>query len=269
VHFSKNNIMNLLFEGLYERWKKKEWLTLRERAYEYNHEYGLQLQGRAVQAMRSSDPRSGFIEAFHTLLIKCLQYYREYDNRIIKADPYPVLNAIREVHLLLSQGAHNRYRDIPWRARMEMRVIQSILAQDDMDKYLPAREAVIDSFPEKWMARVDTMRQIQGWGDVSILHFWRLATKGERLLLTIRHDAWAQDRRDQDVAGKWARDLREDVTEYVHSYRAVTGVDLSLDQISIAASSDRYTNPSDLLTRKRAPMPPRRRPGDMGGRLIR
>jgi len=36
------------------------------------------------------------------------------------ADAFPVLNALREVHLLLAEGAHNQYGDLPWTARHEM-----------------------------------------------------------------------------------------------------------------------------------------------------
>ena len=40
-------------------------LTVARRNGEYDHDYGLQLEGRAVQAFRPADTRSTFIEAFH------------------------------------------------------------------------------------------------------------------------------------------------------------------------------------------------------------
>ena len=43
-------------------------LSVRRRAFEYDHQYGLKLLGRAVPELRSADSRSKFIEAFHNLL---------------------------------------------------------------------------------------------------------------------------------------------------------------------------------------------------------
>ena len=45
------------------------------------------------------------------------------------ADGFPVLNALREVHLLLAEGAHNQYGDLPWTARQEMLMQQWLLAR--------------------------------------------------------------------------------------------------------------------------------------------
>src|SRR5204863_151306 len=43
-------------------------LTVKRRAYEYDHHYGLTLYGKAVPALRSADSRSKFIEGFQILL---------------------------------------------------------------------------------------------------------------------------------------------------------------------------------------------------------
>ena len=50
------------------------------------------------------------------------------DDTTIVADGFPVLNALKEVHLLLSEGAHNQFGDLPSTARQEMLVQQWILA---------------------------------------------------------------------------------------------------------------------------------------------
>ena len=43
-------------------------LTVKRRAYEYDHHYGLTLYGKAVPTLRPADSRSKFLEAFHNLL---------------------------------------------------------------------------------------------------------------------------------------------------------------------------------------------------------
>ena len=81
------------------------------RNYEYDHQYGLRLEGRAVSQLRTADSRSKFIEAFHSLLSLCGSFYKQDDDTTVIADGFPVLNALKEVHLILSQGAHNQYGD--------------------------------------------------------------------------------------------------------------------------------------------------------------
>src|SRR5215212_1427882 len=43
-------------------------LTVARRSYEYEHQYGIGLVGRAVRKLRPADTRSKFLESFHTLL---------------------------------------------------------------------------------------------------------------------------------------------------------------------------------------------------------
>jgi len=52
-------------------------LTLARRAYEYDHEYGLRLVGKAVPELQSVDSRSKFLEAFHNLLNATSRFYKE------------------------------------------------------------------------------------------------------------------------------------------------------------------------------------------------
>ena len=47
-------------------------LTVKRRAYEYDHHYGLTLYGKAVPPLRPADSRSKFLEAFHNLLHRTL-----------------------------------------------------------------------------------------------------------------------------------------------------------------------------------------------------
>ena len=94
------------------------------------------------------------------------------------ADGFPVLNALKEAHLILSQGAHNQFGDLPSTARIEMLMQQWILARPEFREFLPTR--IMVAYPEPWMDRVDAMKKLQGWTDTSVLHFRNLAIFGEQ-----------------------------------------------------------------------------------------
>src|SRR5215510_976981 len=199
-------------------------LTVPRRAYEYDHHYGLTLLGKAVPAVRGADSRARFLEAFHYLLHRSSIFHKEDDDTTVVADGFPVLNALKEVHLLLTQGAHNQYGDLPWTARQEMLMQEWILARPELREFLPSR--IMVDYPEPWMDRVETMKTLQGWTDTSILHFRDLAIFGEQVLLGIRFAAWPSVIEPQNAAN-WARYWRPEIQGYVHAYRAVTGVDLT------------------------------------------
>jgi hypothetical protein len=205
-------------------------LTIARRDCEYDHHYGMCLKGRAVPKLRSVDSRSKFIGAFHHLLQLSTTFFKQDDDTTVHADGFPLLNALREVHLVLSQGAHNQFGDLPSTARQEMLIQQWILARPEFREFLPTRNAV--AYPEIWMDRVEAMKSLQGWNDTSIIHFHNLAVFGERILLSIRYGAWS-DIHLPAQAANWARFWRAEMQGYIHAYRAVTGVDLS------STSSDR------------------------------
>jgi len=201
-------------------------LSVVRRAYEYDHHYGLRIYGKAVADFRPADSRSKFLEAFHNLLNLCAKFYKQDDDTTVVADGFPLLNALRDVHLLLSEGAHNQFGDLPGTARVEMLMQQWLLARPEFRQFLPARTMV--AYPEPWMDRVDAMKKLQGWTDVNVLHFRNLGVFGEQVLLSIRYGAWS-DTNDPKQAANWARFWRAEVQGYVHAYRVVTGVDLSID----------------------------------------
>jgi hypothetical protein len=200
-------------------------LSLVRRVYEYDHHYGIALQGKAVPKLRPADSRSKFIEAFHHLLHLCSVFFKQDDDTTINSDGFPILNALREVHLILSQGAHNQFGDLPSTARQEMLIQQWLLARPEFREFLPTRNMV--AYPEPWMDRVDAMKSLQGWTDISIDHFNRLAVFGEQILLSIRFGAWSDIIQSAPSAANWARFWRAEIQGYIHDYRAVTGVDLS------------------------------------------
>jgi hypothetical protein len=223
-------------------------LTVMRRAYEYNHHYGLMLLGKAVPAFRPADSRSKFLEAFHNLLYLCWIFFKEDDDTTVIADGFPVLNALKEVHLLLAEGAHNQFGDLPSTARQEMLLQQWLLARPEFREFLPTR--IMVAYPEPWMDRVDAMKRLQGWTDVSVHEFHELAEFGERILLSIRHSAWLSIE-DSVQAANWARFWRAEIQGYVHAYRSVTGVDLTTEA-SDPREAFRRTTPPALLLRERA-----------------
>jgi hypothetical protein len=222
-------------------------LTVNRRNYEYDHHYGLRLEGKAIQNFRPADTRSKFLEAFHHLLRLCTVFYKQDDDTTVKADAFPVLNALKEVHLILSQGAHNQFGDLPSTSRIEMLMQQWLLARPELGEFLPTRTMV--AYPEPWMDRVDAMKKLQGWTDTSVLHFRNLAMFGEQLLLSIRWGHWS-DEFEPVKALNWARFFRPQAQGYIHAYRAATGVDLSADP-TVNARVD-STLPSLLLQKRLA-----------------
>jgi hypothetical protein len=216
-------------------------LSVVRRAYEYNHHYGLTLYGRAVPPLRPADPRSRFLEGFHNLLRQAAAFYREDNDTTVIADPFPVLNSLREVHLLLSEGAHNQFRDLPWQSRGEMMMQQWLIARPEMREFLRGRH--MTAYPEEWMGGVDAMKRLQGWTDTSVRYFRDLAHAGERILLSIRYGPWNDA--GQEDARSWLRYWREDVQRYIHAYQTATGVGLGDDAVDVRSRTDaRYLQPS-------------------------
>ena len=201
-------------------------LSVQRRAYEYDHQYGLSLQGRAIPTLRTADSRSHFLEAFHNLLRVTAIFFKEDDDTTVISDGFPVLNALKECHLVLSYGAHNQFGDLPWTARVEMLTQQWLLARPEMRDYLQSRFMV--PYKETWMPQVDTMKKLQEWIDVSVTHFHDLAVFGEQLLLSIRYGDWSEVI-EAEQAKNWARYWRPEIQGYIHAYRVVTSVDLGID----------------------------------------
>lgn len=219
-------------------------LSIKRRAYEYDHEYGLQLVGKAVRELRSADSRSTFLEGFHRLLNLAARFYQQDDVTTVRADAFPLLNALKEVNIALGQGAGNQYGDLQWVARGEMLMQQWLLARPEMGSFLAGRPSAI--YPAPWMDRLETAKSLLGLSGPSILHMSNLAEMGERLLLSIRFQNWTRIN-ETPRAANWARRFRSDVQGYIHAYHAVTGVDLSA-----AAVTDRIdTRLPSLLIQER------------------
>lgn len=200
-------------------------LTVVRRAYEYDHHYGITLQGKAVPDIQGADSRKNFLEAFHMLLYRCILFYKQDDDLTVKADAFPILNALKEVHYILSEGMHNQYGDLPFTARVEMLSQQWLLARPELREFLPTRAMV--AYPENWMGPIAAMNNIQGWTGTSPTYFNMLAVYGEMLFLSVRFGNWSATDANSDQATNWAREFRSEIQGYIHAYRTVTGVDLT------------------------------------------
>ncbi|MBI5517669.1 MAG: hypothetical protein HY909_28115 [Deltaproteobacteria bacterium] len=218
-------LSNLLWGWLQDEYER---LSVKRRAHEYAHQYGLALQGAAVRGARPADSRTQFLSAFHELLNKCTVYYDQRDDMTRRADAFPVLNALRELHLVLAEGADNQFGDLTPTARGEALIEQWLLARPELRDFFGNR--VMVPYPEDWMDRVDTMKSLQGWSSTSVTHYNLLAVFGEQLLLGVRYGGWMKVV-DQAEAGVWADFWRSQVVGYVHAYRAVTGVNLAAREV--------------------------------------
>jgi hypothetical protein len=224
-------------------------LTVARRSYEYSHQYGLALVGRAVPGMQPADHRSKFLEAFHSLLHQVAVFYKEDSDTTVIANGFPLLNSLKEVHMLLAEGAHNQFGDLPWTARVEMLVQQWLLSRRELRDFLRGRPMV--PYKEPWMGQVDTLRRMFNWGDTPVTHFRDLATFGEQLLLSIRYGDWINVD-DEDAAKNWARYWKPEIQGYIHAYRAATGVDLTGVDANKQINSVSAIPPSVLLQRRLA-----------------
>lgn len=218
-------------------------LSVVRRAYEYDHHYGLRLYGKAVPELRPADSRTKFIAAFHELLYQAHAFYKDDDIATVQADPFPVLNALRELHFVLAEAMSNQFGDMPSQARGEMLIQQWLLARPEIREFLRGRTAV--PYPEPWMDCVDTMKTLQGWTDVPVLYFNELAVTGEQLLLSVRYADWAtQTPTSTESAANWARFHRSIIQRHLYALRMTTNQDLTIDRVSVQAALQRDAQPA-------------------------
>ena len=235
---------NLLWGFIQDEYNR---LSVQRRAYEYDHHYGFTLVGKAISDFRPADSRSKLLEAFHNLLYRTAMFYREDDDTTVVANAFSVLNALRDVHIILAEGAHNQFGDLPWTARREMLIMQWLLARPEIREFLRGRYMV--PYHERWMGAVDDMKRLQGWSDVTITHFHELAIHGEPILLSIRYGDWIEIT-DQELARNWARYWRPEIQRYIHAYLATTGVDLAAEIMDTRQAANRYLQPSTHLQKR-------------------
>lgn len=222
------------------------------RCYEYEHQYGISLRGKAVPQLYSVESRSRFIGAFHQLIKMANDYYQQSNILTVKPDAFPLLNQLKEVHIILREGQHNQFRDLTWSSRVEMLTQQWLLDREEVKEFIRGRYMV--PYEEGWMGTVDTMKRLQNWNETSVSHFYHLATNGEQLLLSIRYGDWASPDYRAENAATWAHFWRDEIQRYLHAYRAVTSVDLSADIVETRPSptveADRFLPPAHHIERR-------------------
>ncbi len=231
---------------------ERDRTSIVRRCYEYDSQYGISLRGRAIPTLSSVESRSKFLGAFHQLLKMAYDYYQQSNFLTVKPDAFPLLNQLREVHVILREGQHNQFRDLTWSSRVEMLTQQWILNREEVKEFIRGRFLV--PYEEGWMGSVDTMKRLQNWTDTSVTHFFNLATNGEQLLLSVRYGDWASPDVTSDNAANWAQAWRNEIQRYIHAYRAVTGVDMAADMVETRPSptveADRYLPPAHHLERR-------------------
>lgn len=220
--------------------------SLHRRVFEYQHAYNLRLVGKAVPRQVGVDNRSNFLAAFHQLLHQASLFYKEYDDTTRKADAFPLLIALRDVHLLLAEGNHNAYHNMTYSARHEMLTMQYLLAQPEMQVFLGGRPMLP---VEPHIGVLDTVKTIQGWDPMGTMHYYDLANTGEQLLLSIRYGDWNATMYTAADAGNWAIAFRDLISTYINAYRNVTMIDLSADAMRTNLE-ERATQPALLIRRR-------------------
>jgi len=223
-------------------------LSLQRRCYEYAKVYGFTLIGKAVPELHPADVRSEFIEAFHNLLHRAAKFYELEDDTTIRADAFPLLNAIREVHLILAHGAHNQFAELALTSRKEFLMMQWLLASSEIKEFLHGRPMV--PYQEPWQQPVDQLKKMKGWcPDISVTYFHELAKTGEEILLALRLGDWAE-LNDQEYARNFARHFRPEIQRYIHAYHTVTGVDLTTEATDTRQAAERYQQPAVQLSKR-------------------
>ena len=167
-------------------------------------------------------------------------FFQQDDDTTVISDGFPILNALREVHIILAHGAHNQFGDLPSTSRIEMLMEMWLLARPEIREFLRGR--IMVPYAEPWMDAVDHMKTLQRWTDTSIREFRNLGVFGEQLLLSIRYDNWSTYN-NPNIARAWARNWRPEIQRYIHAYRATTGVDLNIEPVDA-------TLPATLLQRR-------------------
>ncbi len=221
-------------------------LTATRRNYEYAGEYNLCVVGNMKPGFNPADVRSKFLQSFHRLIFEATEYFIQSDNTTIRPDGFKLLNALRDTHRILAEGAHNQFGDLPTVARIEMLIEQWILSRSEVREFLGGR--IMVPYEEPWMDRVDSMKALQGWDNTSISFYHDLAVYGEKILLGIRNGDWTNVTR-RDNATNWADAFRDAIQRYIHSYYTVTGIDLAAKNVSVNAE-EKYLQPGILIRQK-------------------
>ena len=210
---------------------------------EFMNEYGLFVLHAVKPGFNPADSRTKFLQSFHRLIYEATEYFVQSDNTTIRPDGFKLLNALRDTHRILADGANNMFGNIQITARIEMLMQQWILSRPEIREFLGGR--IMVPYEEPWMDRVDSMKKLQSWDNTSISFYRDLAVYGEKIILGIRYGNGTQITR-RDHATNWADAFRDAIQRYIHSYYTITGVDLSSQNVSVNPE-EKYLMPGMLI----------------------
>ena len=162
------------------------------------------------------------------------EFYREDNQTILRADAFPVLFSLQQLHQILAQGAGNVAAQVGFAARVETLMMQLMLAQPELRAFLRVREMV--PYAEPWQASVDAMIDLQGWQQPLTSQHGDCAKFGERILLSIRLADWTAG--TEVAAGNWVRRNREAIRRFMYAQSAINGGEL------VAATVSRASRPA-------------------------
>lgn len=223
-------------------------LSVARLGHEYEYEYGFSLRGRAADDLAPVESRTQFIEFFHRLLQQAVEFYKADANTTVVADGFNVLQTLKQLHVVLAMSANNQVAELKLQARVEALCKMYLLSRPEMGEFLRGRPMV--PYPARYIAPLEDMWRLFGWGpEGQVSHFHNLSAFGETLLLTIRWADWSV-MNDHASAVNWLRFFRPEIQSYIHSYQAVTGVDLGAGDDSRKGQL-RFVPPSTLLAARR------------------
>lgn len=251
-----NSVSTLLYGFIQD---KKLSIDNQVKQNEIMHAYGLTLNPNGASSRYHPDSRIKFISSFHALLNKCSIIIKENDDLTRKPDAFKIYIHLKELNFILLDGFHNAYQEVNVNLRVEHIMQQYLLSRSEMREFLGGKQML--PYTARYIDRVDTLRNVQGQ-DSCFQHFDNLAELGEILLLSIRYGNWNDNSITEVNAMQWLEYFRTHIQKYMHSYRVVTGIDLSDDNANSMVSVDPRlleAQPITLLNSGRRPQPTFRR----------
>ncbi|RQO32136.1 hypothetical protein DBR32_00545 [Taibaiella sp. KBW10] len=245
-----NSVSTLLYGFIQD---KKLSIDNQVKQNEILHAYGLSLNPNGSASAYHPDNRVKFISSFHALLNKCSIFIKENDDLTRKPDAFKIYIHLKELNFILLDGYHNAYQEVNVNLRVEHIMQQYLLSRSEMREFLGGKQML--PYSARYIDRVDTLRNLQGQ-DSCFQHFDNLAELGEVLLLSIRYGNWNDNNITEVNAMQWLEYFRTHIQKYLHSYRVVTGIDLSDDNTNSMVSVDPRlleTQPITLINNGRRP----------------
>lgn len=191
-------------------------LSVRRRAYEYDHHYGISLKGQSKSKRKQSD----FQRAFHALLSHSMAFLKNA-NDAGKSGKGKLLDSIRAVQQILARRSAGSDQKRLKQMNREMRARRDLLARPEMQTFLGIQPPA-GTYQKRWMSAVDTLKTLLGGDSTRSIHYNDLALSGAKLLAGIRNGHWD----DAASAARWAAASKNTLKKYINAYQIVNGTTL-------------------------------------------